>query len=68
MLEVSGGEIRYFKQLDERQQRLYVGLKLKKIYVNLFFLIILLLNGTILSKVKLDHVIFYSLLSILTIF
>jgi len=29
MLEVSPEEIRYFKQLDERQQRLYVGLKAK---------------------------------------
>jgi tetrahydromethanopterin S-methyltransferase subunit F len=29
MLEVNEDEIRYFKQLDERQQRLYVGLKLR---------------------------------------
>lgn len=27
MLSVTETEIRYFKQLDERQQRLYVGLK-----------------------------------------
>jgi glucose-6-phosphate dehydrogenase assembly protein OpcA len=27
MLSVTVEEIRYFKQLDERQQRLYVGLK-----------------------------------------
>jgi hypothetical protein len=29
MLDISEDEIRYFKQLDERQQRLYVGLKAK---------------------------------------
>lgn len=27
MLEVTATEIRYYKQLDERQQRLYLGLK-----------------------------------------
>jgi hypothetical protein len=27
MIEVTATEIRYFKQLDERQQRLYLGLK-----------------------------------------
>lgn len=31
MLEVSITEMRYFKQLDERQQRLYVGLKAKEL-------------------------------------
>lgn len=31
MLEVSLIEMRYFNQLDERQQRLYVGLKAKAI-------------------------------------
>lgn len=31
MLEVSMTEMRYFKQLDERQQRLYVGLKAKEL-------------------------------------
>jgi hypothetical protein len=29
MLVISEDEIRYFKQLDERQQRLYIGLKAK---------------------------------------
>jgi hypothetical protein len=29
MLSISEDEIRYFKQLDERQQRLYLGLKAK---------------------------------------
>ena len=29
MLVVTEDEIRYFKQLDERQQRLYLGLKAK---------------------------------------
>lgn len=29
MIEVTTDEIAYFKQLDERQQRLYVGLKAK---------------------------------------
>lgn len=27
MIEVTGTEIRYYEQLDERQQRLYLGLK-----------------------------------------
>lgn len=27
MLEVTATELRYYKQLDERQQRLYLGLK-----------------------------------------
>jgi hypothetical protein len=31
MLEVSITEMRYFNQLDERQQRLYVGLKAKQL-------------------------------------
>lgn len=29
MIEITTDEIAYFKQLDERQQRLYVGLKAK---------------------------------------
>ena len=31
MIAVSEDDIRYFKQLDERQQRLYLGLKAKTI-------------------------------------
>ena len=31
MLIVSEDDLRYFKQLDERQQRLYLGLKAKSI-------------------------------------
>jgi len=31
MIEVTTDEMAYFKQLDERQQRLYVGLKAKLI-------------------------------------
>lgn len=31
MLEVSMTEMRYFNQLDERQQRLYVGLKAQEL-------------------------------------
>jgi tetrahydromethanopterin S-methyltransferase subunit F len=31
MLEVTEDEIRYLKQLDERQQRLYVGLQAQKL-------------------------------------
>jgi glucose-6-phosphate dehydrogenase assembly protein OpcA len=31
MIEVTADDIRYFKQLDERQRRLYLGLQAKKI-------------------------------------
>jgi hypothetical protein len=31
MIEITAEEIRYFKQLDERQRRLYVGLQAQKI-------------------------------------
>ena len=34
MLGVTEEEIRYFKQLDERQQRLYLGLKAKLLGVD----------------------------------
>ena len=34
MVSVTEAEIRYFKQLDERQQRLYLGLKAKLLGIN----------------------------------
>jgi hypothetical protein len=33
-MELTGDEIRYYNQLDERQQRLYLGLKAKTLGVH----------------------------------